>query len=195
MENNNNINELEEMRGQMQMLREKLEKQEIVNDKLVRNTVTAKMSWIKKYVISEFLVIPFVALLWWPICQEYELSMFNYFFTIGGALLDAIMDYRVNVASLKSSKVETNSLTETISRLVEMKQERKKIFFMMASLCIVWAVETSIEACAGHGDLYKYLAMFIGGCIGAYIAIRIYRKMQRTNKELIEQLRDLGKYE
>lgn len=64
MENKMNMNELEQMREQMQMFRNKIDKQEIINDKLVRCAVKSKMSWIKKYVYFEFCIIPFLALLW-----------------------------------------------------------------------------------------------------------------------------------
>lgn len=42
MEDKNIMTELEQMREQMQMLRDKLDKQEIVNDKLVRRAVKSK---------------------------------------------------------------------------------------------------------------------------------------------------------
>ena len=36
--NNNNINELEQLREQMSIFKDKLNKQQIINDQLVRNT-------------------------------------------------------------------------------------------------------------------------------------------------------------
>ena len=38
--NEHNMNELEAMRGQMQLLKQKLETQEIVNDQLIRNAMS-----------------------------------------------------------------------------------------------------------------------------------------------------------
>lgn len=45
-----NINELDAMREQMQLLKQKLDNQEIVNDRILRNAMSGKMSWIKKYI-------------------------------------------------------------------------------------------------------------------------------------------------
>ena len=59
--NEHNMNELEAMRGQMQLLKQKLETQEIVNDQLIRNAMSGKMSWIRKYIWFELLVL-------FPVC-------------------------------------------------------------------------------------------------------------------------------
>ena len=48
MENNNTNNELELLRQQMNVLKEKLDAQEIVNDRLVAKSMRKEMSWIKK---------------------------------------------------------------------------------------------------------------------------------------------------
>lgn len=204
MENNNNMNELELMREQMQMLRNKLEKQEIVNDKLVRRTVNAKMSLIKKFVYFEFCMIPFLALLWGGIKHMFGLSWFNYAFMLVMSTIDAIWDYRINVTSFKAGMVETNSLTETMSKLAEMKQMRAKSFYIMMALFVVWIIWTVIEMWMNisnsfeSGSLLQSAAYggFVGAIIGIpagiYAALRIYRKMQRTNDELISQIKEIS---
>ena len=59
MENSNlnKMNELEAMREQMQLLKQKLDNQEIVSDQLLRKAMSGKMSWIKKYIWFELLVL------------------------------------------------------------------------------------------------------------------------------------------
>ena len=194
MEKNINMNELEELRGQMQMLRDKLDKQEIVNDEMVSRTVKSKMSWIRNYVYFEFIIIPFIALGWWTICQEYGLSIYNFVFLLVMVCIGIFLEYRINVASLNAGNSE-NRLTETIRRLVEMKQLRKKLFYIMNSLIVVWAVLTYLEINNQDVDSSRLIAMLIGGFIGLWIDITCYRKMQRTNNELIEQLKDISETE
>ena len=41
-----NVNELEAMRSQMQLLKQKLDNQEIINDQLIRIAMSKKRSWI-----------------------------------------------------------------------------------------------------------------------------------------------------
>lgn len=202
MENNNSMNELEQMREQMQMLQNKLEKQEIVNDMLVKNSVKSKMSWIKKFVYIEFLMLPFIALVWYVIKELFNLSWYNYAFMMVMATIDAIWDYRINVASLNIEKVENCNLTDTMQKLISMKQSRAKSFFIMISLCTLWFVWTGVEmgmhVIIAPGEEAIKAAEY-GGCFGGviglifglYTSIRIYRKMQRTNDELISQIKEI----
>lgn len=204
MGNNNNMNELELMREQMQMLRNKLDKQEIINDKLVRRTVNSKMSWIKKYVDLEFCSIPFLALIWGGIKHTFGLSWFNFAFLLVMSTIDAIWDYRINVAALNADRVQTNSLTETMHKLAEMKQMRAKSFYIMLVLLVVWLVWTGIEMWVNIGSLFEpdslmesaayggFIGLLFGIPFGIYAALRIYRKMQRTNDELISQIKEVS---
>ena len=208
MEENNTMMELEQMREQMQVLRNKLETQEIVNDKLVKNSIKSKMSWIKKFVYFEFLMIPFGALMMYVLKEIFNLSWFCYAFIVVLCAIDAVLDYRINVASLDLEKVEKHNLSDTLQKLVAMKQMRAKAFFIIMLLSIplfIWAsiemwqsISTStitfidnvptnivyIEAYAG------LVGGIIGFFVGIYISIRIYRKMQTTNDELIAQIEE-----
>ena len=53
----NEMNEIEEMRQQMNILKEKLTKQEIINDSLIRSSISQKMNnvknlrWVKRAII------------------------------------------------------------------------------------------------------------------------------------------------
>lgn len=204
MENNDIMNELEQMREQMQVLRNKLDKQEIVNDKMLRRTIKSRMSWIKKFVYFEFCLIPFLALLWYGIKVMMGLSWFNVIFMLVMTTIDAIWDYRINVASLKLEKVEENSLTDTMQKLLEMKQARAKSFYIMMTLLIVWSAWTGIEMYMNLGTMFTpgslmesaaqggFIGLLIGIPVGIFAAIRIYRKMQRTNDSLIEQIKDMA---
>lgn len=200
MEEKNIMTELEQMREQMQVLRDKLDKQEIVNDKLIRNSVRSKMSWVKKFVYMEFLLLPVMAFVWFGIKEVFNLSWINYAILMIMSTIDAIWDYRINVASLNLDKVADSSLTDTLQKLIHMKQMRAKSFFIMLPLCVLWFVWTGIEMWQGVGSLGEadslmraagyggFGGLIIGIPIGLFAAFRIYRKMQRTNDELIAQI-------
>lgn len=200
MEDKNIVTEMEQMRQQMQVLRDKLEMQEIVNDKLVKNSVKSKMSWIKKFVYLELLLLPFIALVWYGIKEFFDLSWFNYAIMMVMCTIDAVWDYRINIASLNIDKVESNSLTYTLQKLVTMKQMRAKSFSIMLPLCILWFAWTCFEmwqyvSTITFEDYFMTGAAYGGfaGCVlgafvGLYAAFRIYRKMQNTNDELIAQI-------
>lgn len=204
MENKNIIDELELLREQMQVLRDKLDKQEIVNDKLIRNSVKSKMSWVKKFVYLEFLLLPVLACVWFGIKEVFNLSWTNYAILMIMSTIDTIWDYRINVASFDLEKVAENNLTDTLQKLISMKQMRAKSFSIMLPLCALWLIWTGIEMWQGVGSLGEadslmraagyggFGGLIVGIPIGVYAVIRIYRKMQRTNDELIEQIRDFS---
>ena len=122
MEENNTMMELEQMREQMQVLRNKLDTQEIVNEKLVKNSVKSKMSWIKKFVYFELLLVPFTALMMYVLKEIFNLSWFTYAFIVVLCAIDAVCDYRINVAALDLEKVEKHNLSDTLQKLVAMKK-------------------------------------------------------------------------
>ena len=202
MENNIN-NELEQMRQQMQVLRKKLDKQEIVNDKMMRLSVKSKMSWIRKFVYCEFLLLPFAALVWYGIKVFFDLSWANYAIMLVMCIIDAVWDYRINVASLDLEKVEDHNLTDTLQKLYTMKLMRTNSFFIMMPLLILWLMWTGIEmwqhigAISDNDDILIVAVAYGGfaGCIigvfvGIFVSIHIYRKMQHTNDRLIEQIKE-----
>lgn len=206
MEDNNTMMELEQMREQMQVLRNKLDKQEIVNDKLFKNSVKSKMSWIKKFVYFEFLLIPFIALIWYGLKEVFNLSWFCYASILVLCVIDVVWDYRINVAALDLEKVEKHNLSDTLQKLITMKQMRAKSFFIMMPLSIPLFMWTSIEMWKNistitfKDDLPTYIVYggayggLVGGIIGLlvsiYVAFRIYRKMQTTNDEIIAQIEE-----
>ncbi len=200
MEENNTMMELEQMREQMQVLRNKLDTQEIVNDKLVKNSVKSKMSWIKKLVYFEFLLVPFTALMGYVLKEMFNLSWFTYAFIVVLCAIDAVCDYRINVASLDLEKVEKHNLSDTLQKLIAMKQMRAKSFFIMMLLSIplfMWAsiemwqnISTSTNTFNTNILYGGLVGGIIGFFVGIYISIRIYRKMQTTNDELIAQIEE-----
>lgn len=203
MEENNTMMELEQMREQMQVLRNKLDTQEIVNDKLVKNSVKSKMSWIKKLVYFEFLLVPFTALMAYVLKEMFNLSWFTYAFIVVLCAIDAVCDYRINVASLDLEKVEKHNLSDTLQKLVAMKKMRAKSFFIMMLLSIplfMWAsiemwqnISTSTNTFNTNILYGGWVGGIIGFFVGIYISIRIYRKMQATNDEIIAQLEEFYK--
>lgn len=192
---------MEQMREQMQMLHNKLEKQEIVNDQLVKKSVKSEMSWIKKFVYLEFLMLPVIGLVWYGIKMMFDLSWLNFAILMVMSTVDVIWDYRVNIASLDLDKVEKNSLSDTLQKLVKMKQMRTKSFFIMMPLCALWLVWTGVEMWMVLGSFDNdslqmaavnggFVGLIIGIPIGLYAAIRLYRKMQHTNEEMIAQIEE-----
>ena len=54
----NNIMEMERLRSELNTFKERLDKQQIVNDQLMRQSMKSKMSWIRKMLWIEVAFIP-----------------------------------------------------------------------------------------------------------------------------------------
>lgn len=200
MENNNTNNELELLRQQMNMLKEKLDAQEIVNDKLFTKSMRKEMSWIKKYVYIQFALIPFVALIWIGVKFILGLSWWNYACLMLLCVFFVYIDYVINVKALSNADYHKNNLIETARKLVKMKRQRSIQMIVEILLLIVWLIWTFFEVNAAQSTATGIrqsllqggiIGGYIGGIIGIIVAFVIFYKMQRTNDRLIEQIDDM----
>lgn len=200
MENNNTNNELELLRQQMNVLKEKLDAQEIVNDRLVAKSMRKEMSWIKKYIYVQFSLIPFVALIWVGVKYILGLSWWNYSFLMLICVVSVYIDYVVNVKALSNADYHKNNLIETARKLVKMKRQRTIQMIVEILLLILWLIWTFLEVNSAQSTatgLRQSLLQggiiggYIGGVIGIIVAFVIFYKMQRTNDRMIEQIDDM----
>lgn len=193
--------ELDEMRRQLSEMKEQLDGQEIINERLIAESMSGKMSWIKKLVWIEIASLPFIFLLWIFIKEWLQLSWANVLFMFAMCIIDVWFDYRINVKGISDDDYMRSNLVATINKLVTMKRRRGLQTLIMVSVLVAWLVWTGIEAFSHvplNADTIENAAM-VGGlagmCIGAVAgiiaAIVIFRKMQRTNDELISQIKDL----
>lgn len=200
MENNNTNNELELLRQQMNVLKEKLDAQEIVNDRLVAKSMRKEMSWIKKYIYVQFALIPFVALIWVGVKYILGLSWWNYSFLMLVCVISVYVDYVINVKALSNADYHKNNLIETARKLVKMKRQRTIQMVVEILLLILWLIWTILEVNSAQSTatgLRQSLLQggiiggYIGGVIGIIVAFVIFYKMQRTNDRMIEQIDDM----
>lgn len=200
MEENKDM-ELEEMRQQLGILQKKLDEQDIVNERLIKSSMKGKMSWIKKYVLGETIAIPIIAIMLAGMYITFNIPFASYVYMIILCIADVYMDYRVNVSAMNSNDYENINLLETAKKLIRMKEIRSKQTFIGIILTLVWIIWLTIDmynaAPISDNPFYKgaltggMIGAAIGGVIGLVVAYIIYRKMQKTNDEVLEQIKDL----
>ena len=202
---NNNNNELEIMRTQLYALKSQLAQQEIVTENLIIDAMKKKMTWIKKYVIFQICLIPVLAIMWAAIIPMCGISWWNYAFLLIMCCIDVYADYCINVSSISDDDYLRGNLVTTVKKLLKMKRYRALQMAICIPLIIVWLLWAGIEA---YNALPEATSEFqeafisggliggvIGGICGLIFAFSIYRKMQRTNDEVIAQINDLTKPE
>ena len=202
---NNNNNELEIMRTQLNALKSQLAQQEIVTENLIIDAMKKKMTWIRKYVFFQICRIPVLAIVWAAIVPICGISWWNYAFLLIMCCSDVFADYRINVTALSNDDYLRGNLVTTVKKLLKMKRYRALQMAICIPLIIVWLLWAGIEA---YNALPEATSEFqeafisggliggvIGGICGLIFAFSIYRKMQRTNDEVIAQINDLTKPE
>ena len=199
MENNNQNTELELMRSQMEDFKAQLDKQKIVNEKMIIGSMKKSMSWIKRYVYFECSLVPIIAVSWFAIKEFAHLSWLNYAFLMTMVIVSVIADYRINVSAISDADYSRNNLLTTIKKLTRMKRLRSIEMMIEMPAIVLWLLWSGIEAWIYmpadfmRGAVYGgIVGGVIGGVCGLIFAFRIFFKMQRTNDEVISQINELN---
>ena len=197
MENLNNMNELEEMRQQLQVLKDKVEKQGVLNEQLVRKSIQDKMSDIRRTIYKLIVVVILAIPLWIMIKYQQNLSWPVTIFTILMMVVSVGFDLYINRMDVGSTG---SDLKETANRLVEMKKRRslqeKIACLVVVPIWLVWlGYEFYQNAQDQESGIIMLISMAIGVIIGGAFGLSIFFKMQRKNDEMIEQINELLKEE
>ena len=197
--------ELEIMRQQMEVLKKKLDTQEIINDKLIKDSMKKKMSWIKKYITFQVVLIPIVAIAWIVLVEMMHISWWSYFFLLAMCCIDVYFDYLINVKAISDDDYNRSNLIQMVKKPTNMKRQRAihmLITIPMLILFMLWIgfeSWSSIDTISGEFQRSFIYGGLVGGAIGLVcgiiFAIQIFFKMQRTNDEVIRQINEMKEEE
>lgn len=193
MENLNNMNELEEMRQQLQALKNKVERQGVLNEQLVRKSIRDNMKGIHRTIYLLLALVVLITPVWLMIKYQNNLSWPLLIFTLLIMYVGVFFDWYINRMNVDNMG---NDLKETASRLLEMKKRRslhEKIgCFVVVPVWMLWLGYEFYSNNANHTEAIAMVAgMLIGGLIGGAIGLSIYFKWQRKNDEMVEQINNL----
>ena len=186
----------------MEDFKAQLDKQKIVNEKMIIGSMKKSMSWIKRYVYFECCLVPLIAVSWLAIKEYTHFSWPNYAFLMTMVIVDVIADYRINVSAISDADYSRDNLLTTMSKLTRKKRQRSICMMISMPALIVWLLWSGIEAWMYmpadapdfmRGTVYGgIVGGVIGGVCGLIFAFRIFFKMQRTNDEVISQINELN---
>ena len=188
--NTENYLDIESMRMQLETLKKKIDEQQIVNDKLVRRAMSNKMSWIMKFLWTElFVLLPFAVLAFINLKSMVPgMSWYPVIAILVFMLACIVIDLYVNYTSENDWKSE--NLISTGMKLVKMKRLRwmqVAINLPIVFILFVWLFyDLEFE-----GKDAMVCGSVVGGVIGMAIGIGVLIRMNRTNDELICQIREL----
>ena len=189
----NTMDHMEELKQQFAILTDKLESQEINNERLFRTVMKTKMKSINKYYYwLFFLGLPIIILCFQTFYSKGQVSLLFYVSTVLLAVLDTICGMVIN--KMGNNQWQEADLLTARQTLVQMKQRRKKGELISIPLVIIWLSFFVLEVFRSSANAFM-LSTFavIGGLLGLGIGLLAYRKMQRTNDELIREIDQLKK--
>lgn len=184
-----NIHDLNEMRQQINELKQRIDRESTLNEQLLLDSLRMKMHSLRSTVLR-VIIMGFVAIaIWSSIGAAWHLSIYFIIFTCLMLLCAIAAEFLIN--RIDDDCMMFN-LTDTVSKLVRMKKLR--VCQMITGLCIlllVW-MPWLIYELKMQMDMNEFKSMVIGVSvgmvIGGFAGIRILLKMQRTNDEMIRQI-------
>lgn len=196
MENNTLIShELEEMRAQLGMLKDKLEKQTIINETHIRNSMKSKMSDINKTVTGTIIagVFALCYCTWFFYWQDFSLAFVIATVVMLAVCLGITIAQRVILGKMDFSQ---GNLVETAEKLSKIKKHYQDWYKIAIPMIIVWFGWMIYEMLSIHGMESPMAIGFccgalIGGVIGGIIGMRINRKVARKATEILDQIAEL----
>lgn len=189
----NTMDHMEELKQQFAILTDKLESQEINNERLLRTVMKTKMKSINKYYYwALFLGLPVIVFCFQSFYNKGQVSLLFYVSTVLIAAVDIIVEMVINKTG--NNQWQDADLLTARQALVQMKQRRKKVEIISIPLVMIWLSFFVLEVSRSTTDalMLSTLAV-IGGMVGLGIGLLAYRKMQRTNDELIREIDQLKK--
>ena len=197
MENNTLLShELEQMRTQIGMLKQKLEQQAIVNDTHIRNSMKSKISDLNRTILGTIFAGIF-AVIFAPV--TFYVQGCSLIFVIATAIMLAVclgltIVQKINLGSMMD--LSQDNLVETARKLSKVRTHYKEWYKIAIPMILVWGgwmiyemVNTiGIESPTAIGF---YCGAGVGLIIGGIIGSRINRKVVRQANEILAQIEEL----
>ena len=194
-ENNANDMELEAMRQQMEMLKKKLDQQEIVNDRIIRNSMRNTANNIKRryYAIMALtlLMIPYTYMVF---ILNQGLSMTFWIATSILMLLCAGATY-YNSLNVSNTNMMNRNLIEVGQNMARAKKFDANWLFFGIPAAIAWLGWLTWELCQQDSEAARYMiyGTICGAVLGVFLGFKMHSKTQTQYQEIIDQIEDITK--
>ena len=195
MNNTIDSKELQEMKVQLELLTKKLERETIVNERLIRHSMKEKANTLRRNIIIESLVciimIPFFI---WILPKISPHSM--YFCTFSTAFMALALGYNYYMyREFHTKDFSESNLIEARKATLKFKQLTRRWSFCIGipflMIFIPWFVYENAQVY--KGEMLELVLIFaaIGLLIGGVIGIYQFNKTLRITDEILMQIEEL----
>ena len=196
MDNTIYSQELEEMREQVAILKKKLDKQTIISDTHIRNSMTSKRSdmtrTITATIIAGLFAVPYCT---WIFCK----FGFSPYFIIATDIMLAVcigitIRQRYTLKNLDFTQGNLVDVAEQLNKVKSHYHEWIKIALPMIILWESWMAYEALTRMEPSPILMGFLSgAGIGIIIGGFIGYRINKKIVRKSTEILKEIEELQK--
>ena len=186
---NNNLQELEELRGQVAEFKKRIEQQEIVSRHLLKESMKGHLSWIKRMgfwgSVAELALLPLIVYLlksiaggsWLPIIVLAIVMGFEAFFNFW------------NVSTIRDNYLAANDVISTQQRLRTYKRREKLYTYNVIPILLLWIVWFLFDAYSAKGIPFTSFEIWLRhfpviAIILAIFFYIFYREMRSLNKAI-----------
>ena len=200
MENqNNNLQELEELRSQVAEFKKHVEQQEIVSRRLLKEAMKGHVSWIKQMSIwgsvGELVILPFlvyalrsiVGVSWLPII------------VVGLVIVGEAVFNFWNVSTIRDKHLAADDVLSAQQRLITFKRREKLYTYGILPFIFLWVVWLLFDVYHGTDIPFpssdRLLVDFVViGITLAVLSYVFYREMRSLNKAIkdIDEFREMN---
>lgn len=186
--------ELDEMRQQMAILKNKLNDQTIVNDRLIRRAVKNSVSTInKRYLVISIIAFAMIPYGYWAFVKLNGLSI-SLWIAMSVIMLAVIGFCIYNGHEMRKNDFVSNNLLDTKRKTLKAQKRDAMWPYFGIPVAIGWAAWTGWEMTQKmEGDFLKYFVPWFIICItvGALVGLKVHFKTQSHFRDIIEQIEDI----
>ena len=197
---NNEINEILEMREQLATLKKQLDTQEIINDRLLKEAMSGKLSRIN----GQAIWIGIICLIMMPLGYlNFQRIGHSTAFCVATSALFFICFVAMFLSHyrLRKRDIYSGDLVTVYTEVARMRKIYKSWHYWSIPMLIVWFgwMEYEVYLNMAQEDFTLLLTIscsaIFGGLIGGIIGLRIHKRTLRTAEDLLRQIEELRKSE
>lgn len=194
MENKTIIDEFDDMKAKLALLKEKLDKQKIVNETYLRNAIKGNIGKLNRGAICKMFLGCMATIYCGYITWVFGFSHYFTAFTVIMLLFCVAATYVQHKSLMRASDLSLDLMKETFD-LMKLRKKYKNWFKIAAPLIIIWVLLLAYEATFIFPDKTMYMSclfgILVGAFIGGMIGLKIHFKTLRQIENLLEQIEEL----
>ena len=188
--------ELENMRLQMTMLKKKLQQQEIINDRLIRQSLRSNTSSIKRrYFINCLVCMLMIPYGYWAFCMLNGSSIGVWIMM--SILMLCTVAYTIYIGwFLYDEKLYSSNLLAARQKVARSKRLDGIWLVVGIPVALLWLAYFIYDKYLQMGteDFKMFVVvMFIAAIFGVAIGLKIHFRNQHNYQEIIDQIEDFSK--